>query len=100
MRYCWPSTLWLDREVAVKILVSALAKNPAHVERLRREARILAALDHQNVATIFALGEEDLASGTLVTRARSGYDPNAVLARQVHPHHSKRTPTASLKFVV
>lgn len=41
--------LTLDRYVAVKMLNSQYVKSPEFVERMRREARIMGALDHPNV---------------------------------------------------
>jgi eukaryotic-like serine/threonine-protein kinase len=45
--------------VAVKILLPRLSRDPAAVERLRREATIATKLDHPNVCPILRLGEGD-----------------------------------------
>jgi eukaryotic-like serine/threonine-protein kinase len=45
------------RSVAVKILIPRLSRDPASVERLRREATIAMRLDHPNVCPILRLGE-------------------------------------------
>ncbi|MEZ0336385.1 MAG: serine/threonine-protein kinase [Gemmatimonadales bacterium] len=45
------------RAVAVKILIPRLSRDPASVERLRREATIAMRLDHPNVCPILRLGE-------------------------------------------
>jgi serine/threonine-protein kinase len=45
------------RAVAVKILLPRLSRDPASVERLRREATIATRLDHPNVCPILRLGE-------------------------------------------
>ena len=45
--------------VAVKILLPRLSRDPAAVERLRREASIATRLDHPNVCPILRLGEAD-----------------------------------------
>jgi hypothetical protein len=42
----------LRRDVAVKVLHPSLAK-PEHVERLRREARVAASLNHPNILAVF-----------------------------------------------
>jgi serine/threonine protein kinase len=47
----------LGREVAIKILPSALAGDPERLDRLRREACVLASLNHPNIATIYGLEE-------------------------------------------
>jgi serine/threonine protein kinase/Tol biopolymer transport system component len=51
----------LDREVAIKRLPDALANDPERLARFEREAKALAALNHPNVAQIYAVE-----SGTLV----------------------------------
>ena len=45
----------LHREVAVKVLPTALSADPERVASLEREARLLAALNHPNIATIHGL---------------------------------------------
>jgi eukaryotic-like serine/threonine-protein kinase len=45
------------RRVALKILLPRLSRDPASVERLRREATIAMRLDHPNVCPILRLGE-------------------------------------------
>jgi eukaryotic-like serine/threonine-protein kinase len=47
----------LNREVAVKILPKAFARHPGRVERLKREARVLATLNHPNIAAVYDLQE-------------------------------------------
>ena len=42
----------LGREVALKVLPSAFTSDPGRLARFEREARLLAALNHPNVATI------------------------------------------------
>jgi eukaryotic-like serine/threonine-protein kinase len=43
----------LERTVAVKVLSAELREDPDFIERFRNEARIQAALNHPNVATLF-----------------------------------------------
>ena len=47
----------LDREVAIKILPEALAQDPERLRRFEREAKVLAALNHPNIAQIYAIEE-------------------------------------------
>ena len=50
--------LKLSRIVALKVLRPSLARDARYVERLRREARIVASLNHPNIVTGYDLGEE------------------------------------------
>src|SRR6266849_2223653 len=47
----------LDREVAIKVLPSAPARDPERLARFEREAKVLASLNHPNVAQIYGIEE-------------------------------------------
>ena len=47
----------LHRDVAIKALPSSLSNDPERLARFQREARLLAALNHPNVAAIYGLEE-------------------------------------------
>jgi len=47
----------LGREVALKILPPAMARDADRLERFRREATTVAALDHPNIVTVFSIEE-------------------------------------------
>jgi len=49
----------LNRDVAIKVLPSAFAQDAERVARFRREAQVLALLNHPNIAAIFGLEESE-----------------------------------------
>ena len=49
----------LERDVAIKVLPEAFAHDQLRIDRFRREAQLLAALNHPNIATIHGLEEAD-----------------------------------------
>jgi tRNA A-37 threonylcarbamoyl transferase component Bud32 len=51
--------LTLNREVALKVLLPPLADDPDRSARFKREAQLLATLNHQNIATIYGFEEPD-----------------------------------------
>jgi len=47
----------LKRDVAIKVLPTAFAREPERLARFTREAEVLAALNHPNIATIYGVEE-------------------------------------------
>jgi len=45
----------LHRDVAIKVLPAAFAANAKRLLRFEREARVLASLNHPNIATVFGI---------------------------------------------
>src|SRR5580693_9795945 len=45
----------LDREIAIKVLPAALAQDPERLARFEREAKVLASLNHPNIAQIYGI---------------------------------------------
>ena len=70
----------LDRNVALKILASRYADDDAFRERLLRESRLAASLDHPNVVPVYDAGEADVGF-YLAMRYVDGADLRAVLRR-------------------
>jgi Tol biopolymer transport system component len=71
----------LGRDVAIKVLPGAFAHDPERLARFQREAKMLASLNHPNIATIHGLEQSggtsylvmELVSGeTLQDRVKSG----------------------------
>jgi len=52
----------LDREVALKVLPADVAEDPERLARFEREAKVLASLNHPNIAHLYGL--ESVAAGT------------------------------------
>jgi len=49
----------LDRLVALKLIPAELSADAEGIERFRREARVLAAINHPNIVTIYSVEESD-----------------------------------------
>jgi Tol biopolymer transport system component len=71
----------LGRDVAIKVLPANFVNDPERLSRFQREARMLAALNHANIATIYGLEQSggvtclvmELVSGeTLAERVKAG----------------------------
>jgi Tol biopolymer transport system component len=61
----------LGRDVAIKVLPEAFAHDPQRLSRFQREAKMLAALNHPNIATIYGL-EQSSGTSYLVMELVSG----------------------------
>jgi serine/threonine protein kinase len=86
----------LGREVALKILPDRWLTNPDHHARFEREARLLAALNHPNIASIYGVQEcePDPGSGrgvkALVLELVEGETLADRIAMSAHPSASRR----------
>jgi eukaryotic-like serine/threonine-protein kinase len=85
----------LGRDVAIKVLPEAFANDAQRMARFQREAKVLASLDHPNIASIYGLEDSggtralvmQLVEGpTLADRIKAGpipVDETARIARQI-----------------
>jgi eukaryotic-like serine/threonine-protein kinase len=118
----------LGREVAIKVLPPAFAKDGERILRFEREARLLAALNHPGIAAIYEVGEQDgrhflvleLVPGeTLGERLRAGSLPleearavarqiaealeaahgQGIVHRDLKPANVKLTPAGKVKLL-
>jgi Tol biopolymer transport system component len=118
----------LDREVAIKVLPAAFAADPERMARFEREAKVLASLNHPNIAAIYGFPEsgglrflamelvrgEDLsqilARGPLPVRdaidaakqiasALEAAHDSGVIHRDLKPANVKRTPEGQIKVL-
>lgn len=118
----------LGRDVAIKVLSGAFADAPEQLARFEREARLLAALNHPNIATLHGFEKDgdthflvmELVSGsTLAERIASGAIPlreaiplfrqiaealeaaheKGVIHRDLKPANIKVTPEGQVKVL-
>jgi len=74
----------LGRDVALKVLPPDVAGDPDRLERFRREARALAALNHPNIVTIYSV-EQDGDTHFLTMELVSGRPLDAVIEGRAMP---------------
>ncbi len=69
----------LDRAVAIKILPDSLAEDPERLARFAREAKVLASLNHPNIAAVYGLHQAGI--HFLAMELVEGEDLSTVLQR-------------------
>jgi eukaryotic-like serine/threonine-protein kinase len=89
----------LKRDVAIKVLLTAVANDPERLMRFSREAQVLASLDHPNIARIHGL-EESAGIRAIVMELVEGptladrIDGRAILTRK----HCKSPDRSSMRW--
>jgi serine/threonine protein kinase len=109
----------LGRSVAIKVLPEMFANDPERVARLQREAQVLAALNHQNIAAIYGMEDRAIVMEFVEGRTLQGPMPleeaivvakqiaegleaaheKAVIHRDLKPANIKITPEGKVKIL-
>ena len=118
----------LEREVAIKVLPEAFARDRERMARFEREAKLLAALNHPGIATLYGLEEADgapflvmelvpgetlaerIARGPLtldealpifqqISESLEAAHEKGILHRDLKPANVKITPTGQVKIL-
>jgi len=79
----------LGREVALKILPEAFASDPARMARFEREAQVLAALNHPNIAAIYGIEQ-----GAIVMELVEGEDLKGPVPIETALHYARQIAVA------
>ena len=88
----------LNRDVAIKVLSGAFVSEPNRMARFEREAQVLAALNHPNIATIYGLEGNAIAMELVEGKDLAGplpLDQALPIARQIVKPWKPRTKRES-----
>ena len=75
----------LDRDVAVKVIGAAGARDASRARRITREAKAMAAISHPNVLAVYDYGEDGDGEPFIVTELVDGPDLRACLEQRGKP---------------
>src|SRR6266566_32935 len=73
----------LDREVAIKVLPDSLAQDADRLARFEREAKVLASLNHPNIAQIYGIEERALVMELVPGETLKGPLPLAIAQQEI-----------------
>ena len=79
----------LDRDVAVKVLPASLAQDPDRLARFKREAKVLASLNHPHIAQIY-----DVEDAALIMELVAGEAPKGPLSVETALHYASQIAEA------
>ncbi len=77
----------LGREVAIKVLPDAVASDPERLARFEREAKVLASLNHPNIAAIYAIESVEAKDAATLHLAPQEEGQAALGEGSQHPVH-------------
>jgi len=78
----------LDREVALKLLPDSFANDSQRMARFEREAKLLASLNHPNIAAIYGIEEADGRKAARIWPSGCGADRCPSIRRWTSPSTS------------
>jgi len=80
----------LDRDVAIKVLPAALAQDPERLARFKREAKVLASLNHPHIAQIYGADDHP----ALVMELVEGEEPKGPLPIETALNYARQIAEA------
>src|SRR5262245_13555572 len=89
------SHLYLQQQVAIKILLPEMAQNAATVSRFLREAQASVKLKSEHIAKVFDVGTMPNGAPVIVMEYLTGNDLNQILR-----HHGPQSPSIMVDLML